>query len=54
MALQDAGKTCVLVGETSEKKVSILAGLSIADVLRAEATQALRRRSASFERLDFY
>jgi Cd2+/Zn2+-exporting ATPase len=41
-ALQDAGKTCVLVGETGEKTVRILGGLGIADVLRAEAPDMVR------------
>jgi Cd2+/Zn2+-exporting ATPase len=41
-ALQDAGKTCVLVGETGEKTVRVLGGLGIADVLRAEAPDMVR------------
>lgn len=41
-ALQDAGKTCILVGETGEKKTRVLGGLGIADVLRAEAPEAVR------------
>src|SRR6516225_6996457 len=41
-ALQDAGKTCVLVGETGEKTVRILGGLGIADVLRPEAPDMVR------------
>jgi Cd2+/Zn2+-exporting ATPase len=41
-ALQDAGKTCVLVGEIGEEKTRILGGLGIADVLRAEAPEAVR------------
>ena len=41
-ALQDAGKTCVLVGEIAEKTARILGGLGIADVLRAEAPGVVR------------
>jgi Zn2+/Cd2+-exporting ATPase len=45
-ALQDAGKTCVLVGEISEKTARILGGLAIADVLRAEAPGVVRALKA--------
>jgi Cd2+/Zn2+-exporting ATPase len=40
-ALQDAGKTCVLVGEISEKSVHVLGGLGVADVLRPDAPQVV-------------
>jgi Cd2+/Zn2+-exporting ATPase len=40
--LQDAGKTCVLVGETSDDAVRILGGLGIADVLRPDAPGMVR------------
>jgi len=40
--LQDAGKTCVLVGETGNKTFGILGGLGIADVLRPEAPEVVR------------
>ena len=36
-ALQDAGKTCVLIGEIGEKPSRILGALAIADVLREDA-----------------
>jgi Zn2+/Cd2+-exporting ATPase len=45
-ALQDAGKTCVLVGESDEKTVRILGGLGIADVLRSEAAEMVRALKA--------
>ncbi len=45
-ALQDAGKTCVLVGEIGEKNTRILGGLVIADVLRAEAPEVVRALKA--------
>lgn len=45
-ALQDAGKTCVLVGEIGEKTARILGGLVIADVLRAEAPEVVRALKA--------
>jgi len=45
-ALQDAGKTCVLVGEIGEKSAHILGGLVIADVLRAEAPEVVRTLKA--------
>jgi Zn2+/Cd2+-exporting ATPase len=45
-ALQDAGKTCVLVGEIDEKTIRILGGLAIADVLRAEAPGVVRALKA--------
>jgi Cd2+/Zn2+-exporting ATPase len=41
-ALQDTGKTCVLVGEISEKTARVLGALAIADVLRAEAPGVVR------------
>jgi Zn2+/Cd2+-exporting ATPase len=41
-AFQDAGKTCVVVGEIGEKTTRILGGLGIADVLRAEAPGVIR------------
>jgi Zn2+/Cd2+-exporting ATPase len=41
-ALQDQGKTCVLVGELAETGVLTLGGLGIADVLRAEASLMIR------------
>jgi Cd2+/Zn2+-exporting ATPase len=44
--LQDAGKTCVLVGEITEKTVRILGGLGIADVLRPEAAAVVRALKA--------
>jgi Zn2+/Cd2+-exporting ATPase len=40
-ALQDAGKTCVLIGEISEKSVHVLGGLGVADVLRPDAPQVV-------------
>jgi P-type E1-E2 ATPase len=40
-AVQDAGKTCVLVGEIGEEQTRILGGLAIADVLRAEAPEVV-------------
>jgi Cd2+/Zn2+-exporting ATPase len=40
--LQDAGKTCVLVGETGDKTARIRGGLGIADVLRPEAPEVVR------------
>jgi Cd2+/Zn2+-exporting ATPase len=48
-ALQDAGKTCALVGEIGEKTIGILGGLAIADVLRAEAPGVVRARSKRWE-----
>ena len=45
-ALQDAGKTCVLVGEIGEKTTRTLGGLAIADVLRAEAPGVVRALKA--------
>ena len=45
-ALQDAGKTCVLVGEIGEQTTRILGGLAIADVLRAEAPGVVRALKA--------
>jgi Cd2+/Zn2+-exporting ATPase len=44
--LQDAGKTCVLVGELTEQTVRILGGLGIADMLRAEAPGVVRALKA--------
>ena len=44
--LQDAGKTCVLVGEIGEKTTRILGGLGIADVLRDEAPGVVRMLKA--------
>jgi Zn2+/Cd2+-exporting ATPase len=44
--LQDAGKTCVLVGELTEQTVRILGGLGIADVLRPEAAGVVRALKA--------
>jgi Cd2+/Zn2+-exporting ATPase len=41
-ALQDAGKTCVLVGEADENGARILGGLGIADVLRNDAAEMVR------------
>jgi Zn2+/Cd2+-exporting ATPase len=41
-ALQDRGKTCVLVGESDEQAVCILGGLAIADVLRNEAAEMVK------------
>jgi len=41
-ALQDAGKTCILIGETAEKKTRVLGGFGIADVLRAESAEVVR------------
>jgi Cd2+/Zn2+-exporting ATPase len=41
-ALQDAGKTCVLVGESDEYSTRILGGLGIADVLRNDAAEMVR------------
>jgi Cd2+/Zn2+-exporting ATPase len=40
--LQDAGKTCILIGETDEKKTRVLGGFGIADVLRAESPEVVR------------
>ena len=40
--LQDAGKTCVLVGEVGEGTTRILGGLGIADVLRPEASEVVQ------------
>ena len=45
-ALQDAGKTCVLVCEIGEQTTRILGGLAIADVLRAEAPGVVRALKA--------
>ncbi|MBV8329439.1 MAG: heavy metal translocating P-type ATPase, partial [Verrucomicrobia bacterium] len=41
-ALQDAGKTCVLVGAADEGGTEILGGVAIADVLRAETPEVVR------------
>ena len=41
-ALQDAGKTCVLIGEIGEKTSRILGALAIADVLREDARAVVR------------
>ena len=41
-ALQDAGKTCVLIGEIGEKTARILGALAIADVLREDARAVVR------------
>jgi Cd2+/Zn2+-exporting ATPase len=41
-ALQDAGKTCVLVGESDENGARILGALGIADVLRNDAAEMVR------------
>jgi Cd2+/Zn2+-exporting ATPase len=41
-ALQDAGKTCVLVGESDENRAHIFGGLGIADVLRNDAAEMVR------------
>jgi Zn2+/Cd2+-exporting ATPase len=40
--LQDAGKTCVLVGARDQEGIHILGGLGIADVLRAETAEVVR------------
>jgi Cd2+/Zn2+-exporting ATPase len=45
-ALQDAGKTCVVIGEIGKEAVRILGGLAIADVLRAEAPGVVRALKA--------
>jgi Cd2+/Zn2+-exporting ATPase len=51
-ALQDGGKTCVLVGEIGEPTTRILGGLAIADVLRAEAAGVVRAlRAIGVERV---
>src|SRR5205085_11525907 len=36
-ALQEAGKTCVIVGESSPDSKRLLGAIAIADVLRADA-----------------
>jgi Zn2+/Cd2+-exporting ATPase len=41
-ALQDAGKTCVLVGATDEGGTKIFGGVGIADVLRTETPEVVR------------
>jgi Zn2+/Cd2+-exporting ATPase len=41
-AMQDAGKTCVIVGESHENSARILGGLGIADVLRNDAAEMVR------------
>jgi Cd2+/Zn2+-exporting ATPase len=40
--LQDAGKTCILIGETAENETRVLGGFGIADVLRAESPEVVR------------
>jgi Zn2+/Cd2+-exporting ATPase len=45
-ALQDSGKTCVLVGEADENNARILGGLGIADVLRNDAAEMVRTLKA--------
>ena len=51
-ALQDGGRTCVVVGETGENGAHILGGLGIADVLRAEAPGMVRAlREIGIERV---
>jgi Cd2+/Zn2+-exporting ATPase len=51
-ALQDAGKTCVLVGESDESGARILGGLGIADVLRNDAAEMVRAlKSIGVERV---
>jgi len=45
-ALQDAGKTCVLVGESDDNSARILGGLGIADVLRNDAAEIVRTLKA--------
>ena len=50
--LQDAGKTCVLVGEASEAGLNILGAVAIADVVRDEAAEVVRAlRSAGVQRV---
>ena len=41
-ALQDAGKTCVLIGEIGEKTAGTFGALAIADVLRKDARAVVR------------
>jgi Cd2+/Zn2+-exporting ATPase len=51
-ALQDAGKTCVLVGATDERGTEIFGGVGIADVLRAETPEVVRAlKEAGIERV---
>jgi Cd2+/Zn2+-exporting ATPase len=45
-ALQDGGKSCVLIGESGETGVQTLGGIGIADVLRAEACQMVQTLKA--------